>query len=127
MHKKPTSDKKIASRIRTPSRSQTAKQSGKFGKKPSSINELLANRPILQRLAAAIPAQQSWTGWLREQLSPELAPHIINVVPKNGQLVVFADSAAWSARLRYALADIAAQISERDAAICRTQVRVQMP
>jgi hypothetical protein len=46
-------------------------------------------------------------------------------VPKNGELVVFADSAAWGTRLRYALAAMQPDIAERDAALARISVRVQ--
>jgi hypothetical protein len=55
----------------------------------------------------------------------ELADHIVNAVPKNGQLVVFADSAAWGLRLRYALAAMQAEIAGRDATLSRSSVRVQ--
>jgi hypothetical protein len=71
-----------------------------------------------------LSAQQSWTDWLRESLPADLAGHIVHVVPKEGELVVFADTSPWSARLRYALAAIAEPIRARDPAIVRTQVRV---
>jgi hypothetical protein len=40
--------------------------------------------------------------------------------------VVFADSAAWGTRLRYALAAMQSDIAARDSAIAHTTVRVQM-
>ena len=58
-------------------------------------------------------------------VATELAGHIVNAVPKNGQLVVFADSAAWGTRLRYALAAMQTDIAGRDATILRASVRVQ--
>jgi len=54
----------------------------------------------------------------------ELAAHIVNAVPKGTELVVFADSAAWCTRLRYALVGLEAQIVEHDAAVQRIRVRV---
>jgi hypothetical protein len=58
-------------------------------------------------------------------VAAELASHIVNALPKNGQLVVFADSAAWGTRLRYALAAMQPDIAGRDATISRLSVRVQ--
>ncbi len=83
------------------------------------------NRAGLRRIAATIPVQQSWVDWLRGMVAIELAGHIVNAVPNNGQLVVFADSAAWGTRLRYALAGMQADIALRDATISRASVRVQ--
>lgn len=79
----------------------------------------------LRRIAASIPLQQSWAEWLRARVAGELAGHIVNAVPNNGQLVVFADSAVWGTRLRYALAAMQADIAGRDATISRASVRVQ--
>ena len=93
--------------------------------KPKSVNDLLISRGVLRRIAAAIPLQQSWTDWVRGRVGTELAAHIVNAVPNNGQLVVFADSAAWGTRLRYALAGMLADIAGRDASISRASVRVQ--
>lgn len=68
---------------------------------------------------------------MREQLPAELAPHVVNVIPKplrpasrQIELVVLADSPAWSARLRYALAALQNEICAHDAAVQRTRVRV---
>jgi len=83
------------------------------------------SRVGLRRIAAIIPVQQSWADWLRGMVAVELAGHIVNAVPNNGQLVVFADSAAWGTRLRYALAGMQADIAGRDASISRASVRVQ--
>src|SRR5665213_411635 len=124
MHKKHGADKK------TPARNPPAKAG--FRKTPSSINDLLLRRPVFRELAARIPEQQSWSEWLRAQLPAELAPHVVNVVPKAAgapgtlELLVMADSPAWCARLRYALAGLETQILNRDAAVQRTRVRVSM-
>jgi len=93
--------------------------------KPKSVNDLLISRGVLRRIAAAIPLQQSWTDWVRGRVGTELAAHIVNAVPNNGQLVVFADSAAWGTRLRYALAAMQPDITGRDATISNASVRVQ--
>jgi hypothetical protein len=124
MHKKRSADKKTSAR-------NSASGPG-FRKTPSSINELLLRRPVFRELAARIPEQQSWSEWLRCLLPEELASHVVNVVPRAAgrpgtlELVVLADSAAWCARLRYALAALEDKIVERDAAVQRTRVRVSM-
>jgi hypothetical protein len=93
--------------------------------KPKSINELLSNQSNLQRITASIPVQQSWAEWLRGAVATELAGHIVSAVPKNDELVVFADTAAWGTRLRYALSAMLSDITGRDAALARITVRVQ--
>jgi ribosomal protein S14 len=118
MPKKPPADKK------TRARNQASKAG--FRKAPSSINDLLLHRPVFRELAARIPEQQSWSEWLRGIVPAELAPHIVNVIPKGPDLVVLADSPAWCARLRYAVAALEPQITARDAAMRRTRVRVAM-
>jgi len=116
MHKKPGPDKKTRARNRS--------ARALYGKSPSKIKDLLSRGPQLRELALRLPQQQSWVQWLRELVPAELATHIVNAVPKGGELVVFADSAAWCTRLRYALAAIEAQIAARDTAVQRTRVRV---
>jgi hypothetical protein len=124
MHKKHGADKKTRTR-------NTAANPG-YRKTPSSVNDLLLRRPVFRDLAARIPEQQSWSEWLRSQLPADLAPHVVNVVPKAAggagtlELVVMADSPAWCARLRYAVAGLEAHILKRDAAVRRTRVRVSM-
>ena len=90
-----------------------------------SINELLTRNPVVGRITHKLAAQQSWLAWLRESLPSELAGHIVHAVPKEGELLVFADTPSWCARLRYAMAAIEQPIRERDPAIRRTYVRVQ--
>jgi hypothetical protein len=76
-------------------------------------------------MTLTIGTQQSWAEWLRGIVPIELAGHIVHVVPKESELVVFADTPAWCARLRYAVGTLAPQISARDATITRTTLRVQ--
>src|SRR5579863_8390650 len=125
MHKKFPADKKTGARIRRQGTDAGRRTALACNIKPKSVNELLINGAGLRRIAASIPLQQSWADWLRRMVTSELACHIVNAVPSNGQLVVFADSAAWGVRLRYALAGMQADIAGRDATILRASVRVQ--
>lgn len=89
--------------------------------------------------------QQCWVEWLRAQVPAVLAQHLVSVLLKSGcsaasgalparggaasavaELIIFADSAAWSMRLRYALAALQQQIDARAGAPVRISVRVVM-
>ena len=126
MHKKSVPDKKSGARIRRraapPATNGTA---GRYGN-IKSVSSLLTNRSSLGRIVERLPAQLSWAEWLRTQVPVALGDHIVSAVPKTAELVVFADSAAWAMRLRYALAAMQAQILARDATLLHTSVRVQM-
>jgi predicted nucleic acid-binding Zn ribbon protein len=125
MHKKFPSYKKTGARNRPQAADAGRRTVLACNINPKSVNDLLISRGGLRRIAAAIPLQQSWAEWVRGRVGTELAGHIVNAVPNNGQLVVFADSAAWGTRLRYALAAMQADIAGRDASISRASVRVQ--
>ena len=128
MHKKPPRDKKTGARNRH--------AGGIASTKIIRINDLLSTGPLLARTLGALPAQQSWLQWMRAAVPAELAAHIVNVVPKvgngkggtgagsGGELVIFADSAAWGTRLRYVLSGIESDILNRDAAVARWRVRI---
>jgi predicted nucleic acid-binding Zn ribbon protein len=142
MHKKPHPGKKTDARIgamRTASSMPVAATPGggrRTHGQPHSVNQLLQRRGRLSQLAHGLPARQGWEQWLRERLEAEIAAHVLSVVPRPApgvsraqplQLVVFADSAAWCTRLRYALSALAAEIEAHAGTPVRTSVRVLMP
>jgi hypothetical protein len=127
MHKKSLPDKKTGARNRRKSGSVAGSVAQQQIANPKLINELLTNRSGLVRITARLPVQQSWADWLRAAVAAELAGHIVSAVPRRAELVVFADSAAWGSRLRFALAGMQSDISARDSAISHTSVRVQRP
>jgi predicted nucleic acid-binding Zn ribbon protein len=65
-----------------------------------------------------------WRAWLTQHLPAELGQHLSGAAEREGTLVVFADSSAWSARLRYALAELEPQIRAASAALHAVRVRV---
>jgi hypothetical protein len=65
--------------------------------------------PALDRLAQKAAAAGSLTDRVRAGLADEFRPHVISASRREADLVVIVDSAAWSARVRYA----ARQIKER--------------
>ncbi len=90
-----------------------------------SIGDLLnRNGPVLSRIGDQSARQAFWRGWLQARLPAALAARITGVVARDGALTVFAESAAWSARLRYALEELDAAVREADPDIRRLVVKV---
>ena len=127
MPKKSARDKKTGARIALKTSSKSRRTYSGTARTPRSINELMARSPLVGRITHKLSAQKSWTEWLRERVPTELAAHIVHAVPKESELVVFADTSAWGVRLRYAAAGLAVAIRQKDPTLVRTQVRVQPP
>jgi hypothetical protein len=118
---------KTASRsLRT--RAHSASQPRHSGSKPQaaySVKDLLARAvPVLSKAAAQTARQAFWRPWLEARLPPGLPPRITGITQRDGNLVVFADSPAWSARLRYALQELTPQIKATQPDIEEVTVRV---
>jgi hypothetical protein len=96
-------------------------------RKISRVSDLLSRQPALQAREARAGVQESWTLWLREQLPAELRPCLVAAEPRRDVLVIHASSAAWSLRLRYALAGTLAACTARDPVIRSISVRVRPP
>ena len=98
------------------------------GFRPSAAHSVkdLLNRalPVLSQAAHQGTRQAFWRPWLEARLPPGLPPKITGITERGATLVVFADSPAWSARLRYALQELAPQIREAQPAIREITVRV---
>jgi hypothetical protein len=65
---------------------------------------------------------RSWLSRLREGLPEEQQPHVVGVLEKAGELVLFADSAAWAGRIRLSLPQLAGMSAGR-----RITVRLMQP
>jgi predicted nucleic acid-binding Zn ribbon protein len=99
--------------------------SGAGSHSPHSVKDLLARSvPVLSQAADQSARQAFWRPWLEARLAPELAPRITGITERDGTLVVFADSPAWSARLRYAMQELQGQIREAQPDIREVTVRV---
>lgn len=67
------------------------------------LKPLLAGlTPALEQLARRAAATQGLTTLVRQALAEPLRPHVVSAVRRGDDLVVIVDSAAWSARVRYA-------------------------
>jgi predicted nucleic acid-binding Zn ribbon protein len=93
---------------------------------PESVKTLLGriSRNVATPVAEQRQAQQDWRAWLKNKLPQNIDPHVTGVVERDGALTVFADSAAWAARLRFSIAELEAQIRERNADIAKLVVKV---
>jgi len=90
-----------------------------------SVKDLLGRvTPVLTPIAKQRIQQKNWREWLDEHLDPALAERLTGVVEREGSLVIFTESAGWSTRVRYAIADIETQVRERNPAIKTITVRV---
>ena len=99
--------------------------SGPKSQPTHSVKDLLARAvPVLSQVAGQTARQAFWRRWLETHLPPELPPRITGITERDGALVVFADSPAWSARLRYALQELQAPIREAQPEIREITVRV---
>jgi hypothetical protein len=120
MPKKPQRDK----RGKPPMRSRAGVKSN-ARPRLHSVKDLLGRQfPSLRRLTDEAARQDFWSAWLSQQLTPELRERITGVHEREGVLVVFAESAAWSARLRFALLELQAALPDALPAVTAIDVRV---
>jgi len=93
--------------------------------KAHSVKDLLARRmPALTRVTAQAARQNFWNCWLSARLPAELRPKVSGVAERAGTLVIFAETAAWSARLRYAVLELECEIRAADPGLTDIAVRV---
>jgi hypothetical protein len=90
-----------------------------------SVKDLLAARsPALQRLSEQAARQGLWRAWLDVHLNEEARAQVSSVVERGDTLVIFTRSAAWSARVRFAVAEIEEFLKSAHPGISRVTVRV---
>ena len=94
-------------------------------RQPDSVKDVLARlSPTLTRVTDQAARQASWRSWLEAHLPKDLATRLSGIVEREGTLVLFAESAAWSARLRYAVQEIEAPLRAAHPGIAAVRVRV---
>ena len=79
---------------------------------------------MLASIADQVTRQRHWRQWLDERLPTTLREHISGVVETGGELVIFAVSAGWGVRLRYAIAELESELRSRHPSIESVIVRV---
>jgi len=91
-----------------------------------SVKELLRrSAPGLRRITDQAAREGFWSGWLCHHLPTEIGARICGVVERDATLVIFAASAAWCARLRYAVQELEPQIRATAPQLTAITVRVQ--
>jgi hypothetical protein len=103
-------------------------RSGAVGisRQPDSVKQLLASRaPALMRVTSQAARAGFWNEWLTAHLPPEISPRVSGAVEREGTLVIFAESAAWSARLRYVVQELEQEILAAARGLERVLVRVR--
>jgi hypothetical protein len=78
----------------------------------------------LTRVTAQASRQNFWNCWLSTHLPAEIRRRVSGVTERDGTLVIFAETAAWSARLRYAILELEREIRAADPALTDIEVRV---
>ncbi len=98
-----------------------------YGQRASFIvKDLLAKAGLTSKgIATYANQQERWKDILRAALEPSLAQRITGAGFADGTLTVYVESAAWSARLRYALAECLPQLREAEATLTKVSVRLR--
>jgi len=118
MPKLPRRNKRDGSRIPSAAGSRLSNQT-------DSVKALLAKMtPGLKRVTDQGERQDFWRRWLDAYLPVQIRGKLTGVVERDGILIIFAESPAWSARLRYAVQEIEAQILAAKPGITSVNVRV---
>jgi hypothetical protein len=82
----------------------------------------------LERLARQAAASSALTERVRAGLPEPLRPHVLAAVRRGSDLVVIVDSAAWSARVRYAGRKLAEALTAAgETRVERVRVKVRGP
>ncbi len=90
-----------------------------------SVKDVLARvLPSLKRVTDQAARANFWEKWLSERLPAEIRPRISGVTEQDGRLTVFAVSAVWSARLRYAVAELEPAMRNARPGLTEVAVRV---
>ncbi|HWZ61579.1 MAG TPA: hypothetical protein VNX02_01045 [Steroidobacteraceae bacterium] len=66
-----------------------------------------------------------WSDWLSAHLPAQIRPRLSGVIERDGTLVIFAESAAWSARMRYSVLELEAEIRAAAVGLTAIEVRVR--
>jgi hypothetical protein len=121
MQKKPNSNKANSGRGSRISQSRGPQSRNSL----DSVKDLLQrSTPVLAGLQREALRQRDWLQWVQRELPEDLATHVTGVTEQAGELVIFAESAVWGVRLRYAVPQLLTVIGEQRANIAGVRIRV---
>ncbi len=121
MPNKPSRDKPTA---RTPPPGRAARSRASAKPVSQALDLLLQRQPALAARAGQEQEKQRLTENVRAALPPELAPHVRSASLQRTELLITADGAVWSGRLRYALAAALPELQRQWPEIGRITLRV---
>src|SRR6185436_15606250 len=108
-----------------PKRPTRDKQNVRPGSAPRKVGDLISARlPTLAERAKKGPETSEWQVAVMEALGPELANKVNRVSLDGGRITVVVESAAWAARVRFALGEAERRL--RDAIKDLTTIRVEV-
>lgn len=94
-----------------PKRPSRNKQSIRPGGKPATAGDLISARlPALVQRALSAPETSEWQVAVMKALGPSLANKVNRCTLDSGRITVVAESPAWAARMRFALAEVEPQL-----------------
>ena len=90
-----------------------------------SVKQILSKlTPALKRVSEQTHRRDFWRDWVDAHFPAEITGKITGIVERDGVLVLFAESAAWSARLRFAVEEMKSQILAAKSGVTEVNVRV---
>ena len=92
---------------------------------PKDINSLLAGSGLAKQAREFVRRQDDWGSFFAGRLDPMLLEAIGHYVEKDGTLTIFVNSAAWAARLRFALPELWSAAREFRPGTERWTVKIQ--
>jgi hypothetical protein len=122
MPKKPPQDKKPLPEKRN--KSAFGRPRARLRGPAQSLDSIMKKQGWLPGLERELGAQRQWLAWLTEALPAELRGQLVYAVQRGPELTVLAASAAWSARIRFALAELEPRIRAHQPDIVKVTVRV---
>jgi len=93
--------------------------------KPREIKDLLSRSGLAQAAKKFEGQQRDWRDFFAEKLEPALLEAIVHYVERDGTLTLQASSAAWAARLRFALPTFSDQAKAFRPTVKKIVVKVQ--
>jgi hypothetical protein len=90
-----------------------------------SVKEVLAKKlPLMKHVTEQATRERFWKAWLSRHIPAPLSERICAIIEREGALTIFAESSAWSARLRFAVLELEREMRAADPTLAAVRVRV---
>jgi hypothetical protein len=95
--------------------------------RPQRLGKLLRSSSGLNRLITRAHEQRTLLARVRNELPPPLDRHCLAALERDGRLLLYTDSPAWSSRLRFHARALSRQLQAQGLEFNRITVRVMAP